>query len=172
MASENLVPQELYSVGDHVLVGGCKKGVIGYIGETQFAAGVWAGVILDSPVGKNDGSVAGTRYFTCMPLHGVFSKLTKLSRQVTSLSDQSSSEVSVDNRHPRSEIVDGGSVSEDLLDNAALEYKLGSILPNSASESVSHENDAVVISSLKDTSSTAESLLKVSSNEKVGVTES
>lgn len=61
-------------------VGGSKPGVISFIGETKFAAGEWAGVILDSPQGKNDGSVSGVRYFTCEPLRGVFSKPAKLTR--------------------------------------------------------------------------------------------
>ena len=62
-------------------VAGTKPGVIAYIGETQFAPGEWAGVILDTPVGKNDGSVSGMRYFSCEPMRGVFSKLAKLTRQ-------------------------------------------------------------------------------------------
>ena len=61
-------------------VGGSKPGVIAFMGETQFAAGEWAGVILDAFHGKNDGSVAGVRYFTCEPLKGVFAKTAKLTR--------------------------------------------------------------------------------------------
>ena len=49
--------------GDQVLVSGTKPGRILFLGETQFAPGQWAGVVLDEPVGKNDGSVAGVRYF-------------------------------------------------------------------------------------------------------------
>lgn len=50
------------------------------MGETKFATGEWAGVILDAFHGKNDGSVAGVRYFTCEPLKGVFAKPAKLTR--------------------------------------------------------------------------------------------
>lgn len=39
------------------------RGVIAYIGKTNFAAGKWIGVILDEPKGKNDGSVQGVEYF-------------------------------------------------------------------------------------------------------------
>lgn len=44
-----------------VLVSGSKLGVLRYIGETDFAKGIWAGVELSDPLGKNDGAVAGKR---------------------------------------------------------------------------------------------------------------
>lgn len=62
-------------------MGGTKPGRIQYIGDTQFAPGEWAGVVLDEVIGKNDGSVAGVRYFQCEPKRGVFSRLTKLTRE-------------------------------------------------------------------------------------------
>ncbi|KAK3740835.1 hypothetical protein RRG08_042819 [Elysia crispata] len=67
-------------VGDRVLVSGSKPGVLRYIGETDFAKGVWAGVELDEPYGKNDGAVAGKRYFDCKPMHGLFAPVHKISR--------------------------------------------------------------------------------------------
>ncbi|KAJ9598220.1 hypothetical protein L9F63_011103, partial [Diploptera punctata] len=69
-----------FIIGDRIWVGGTKPGQIAYIGETQFAPGEWAGVVLDEAVGKNDGSVAGVRYFQCEPKRGVFSRLTRLTR--------------------------------------------------------------------------------------------
>jgi len=69
-----------FHIGDRVLVGGTKPGVIVFIGETHFSTGEWAGVKLDGPVGKNDGSVAGRRYFTCEVNHGIFARQSKLSR--------------------------------------------------------------------------------------------
>uniref|UniRef100_A0A7N8XH13 CAP-GLY domain containing linker protein 2 n=1 Tax=Mastacembelus armatus TaxID=205130 RepID=A0A7N8XH13_9TELE len=70
-----------YTVGEQVWVNGIKPGVIAYLGETQFAPGQWAGVILNDLVGKNDGSVGGVRYFECQPLQGIFTRPSKLTRQ-------------------------------------------------------------------------------------------
>ncbi|XP_044734163.1 restin homolog isoform X2 [Chrysoperla carnea] len=69
-----------FIIGDRVWVGGTKPGQIAYIGETQFAPGEWAGIVLDEPIGKNDGSVSSVRYFQCEPRKGVFSRLTRLTR--------------------------------------------------------------------------------------------
>lgn len=55
--------------------------MIQFIGETKFAPGEWAGIVLDDLSGKNDGSVGGVRYFQCQPKKGVFSRLTRLTRQ-------------------------------------------------------------------------------------------
>jgi len=51
-----------FVVGDRVRISGCKIGTLRYLGQTDFAKGLWAGVELDGPMGKNDGSVAGKRY--------------------------------------------------------------------------------------------------------------
>uniref|UniRef100_A0A023EST1 Putative cytoskeleton-associated protein n=1 Tax=Aedes albopictus TaxID=7160 RepID=A0A023EST1_AEDAL len=69
-----------FIIGQRVWVGGLRPGHIAYIGETHFAPGDWAGVVLDEPNGKNDGSVSGKRYFQCEPKKGVFSRLTRLTR--------------------------------------------------------------------------------------------
>nr|XP_022340685.1 CAP-Gly domain-containing linker protein 1-like isoform X8 [Crassostrea virginica] len=73
-------PADDFIIGDRVWVSGTKPGHISYIGETKFAAGEWAGVVLDNAEGKNDGSVQGVRYFQCEPKRGVFSRISKLSR--------------------------------------------------------------------------------------------
>ena len=65
-------------VGCSVLVGNTVKGVVRFIGETDFAKGLWIGVELDNACGKNDGSVQGTRYFTCAPNYGVFAPPSKI----------------------------------------------------------------------------------------------
>ncbi|XP_069190100.1 kinesin-like protein KIF13A isoform X5 [Procambarus clarkii] len=54
------------------------SGVIAYIGHTEFALGTWIGVELDVPMGKNDGSVNGVRYFASRPKCGMFVKPEKL----------------------------------------------------------------------------------------------
>ncbi|XP_038615404.1 CAP-Gly domain-containing linker protein 2 isoform X2 [Tachyglossus aculeatus] len=69
------------AVGERVWVNGVKAGVVRYLGETQFAPGQWAGVVLDDAVGKNDGAVGGVRYFECPPLQGIFTRPSKLARQ-------------------------------------------------------------------------------------------
>lgn len=83
-ASDNSVilteDTDSFIVGDKVWVGGTKPGRIAFIGETHFATGDWAGIVLDEPIGKNDGSIGGTRYFQCEAKKGVFSKLGRLSR--------------------------------------------------------------------------------------------
>lgn len=41
-----------FIIGERVWVGGTKPGQIAYIGETQFAPGEWAGIVLDEPIGE------------------------------------------------------------------------------------------------------------------------
>ncbi|XP_076363143.1 uncharacterized protein LOC143253328 isoform X4 [Tachypleus tridentatus] len=70
---------EDFTIGDKIWINGNKSGYIQYLGETQFAPGQWAGVVLDEPLGKNDGSVGSIRYFQCEPNRGVFVRPYKLS---------------------------------------------------------------------------------------------
>lgn len=45
-----------------------------FVGATEFAAGDWIGVELDSTEGKNNGTVNGVRYFDGREGHGLFVK--------------------------------------------------------------------------------------------------
>lgn len=49
-------------------------GEVAFIGSVHWANGLWVGVKFSSALGKNDGSVKGTRYFSCEPNHGSFVK--------------------------------------------------------------------------------------------------
>lgn len=74
------VPTDHFQIGDRVLVSGTKLGIIVFIGDVHFSAGEMAGVVLDTPTGKNDGKVGGHRYFMCEPMRGVFCPLGKLTK--------------------------------------------------------------------------------------------
>merc|ERR1712032_944104 len=49
-------------------------GIVRFNGTTDFHAGIWIGVELDVPKGKNDGSVAGKQYFKCEDKYGLFTQ--------------------------------------------------------------------------------------------------
>lgn len=68
-------------VGMQVWVDGRLHGRIAYIGTVHFAKGDMAGVHLEQPYGKNNGSVGGVLYFQCEPKHGVFARLHRLTRE-------------------------------------------------------------------------------------------
>lgn len=52
--------------------GQMKRGTVRYVGKPDFQPGWWIGIQYDEPVGKNDGSVKGTRYFECAMKYGGF----------------------------------------------------------------------------------------------------
>jgi hypothetical protein len=71
-------PVKPLAVGDRVLTEFGDEGHVRFIGETAFRPGVWVGVALLRPKGKNDGTVQGVRYFECPPDHGLFARAQKL----------------------------------------------------------------------------------------------
>ncbi|XP_068174218.1 kinesin-like protein KIF13B [Antennarius striatus] len=77
--SHDIVLPDWLTEGANVTVGSNKAGTVRYVGMTQFAEGVWVGVELDTPVGKNDGSVGGHRYFNCKAGYGVLVRPGRLS---------------------------------------------------------------------------------------------
>ncbi len=57
-----------------------QHGTIRFGGSTEFHQGQWAGVELDSDIGKNDGSYGGIRYFSCKPKYGLFVPMHRVSK--------------------------------------------------------------------------------------------
>lgn len=68
------------SVGDRCLVfPGDRKATVRYVGKIpQLTPGWWVGVEFDEPVGKNDGTAKGARYFECQPKYGGFAQPNKI----------------------------------------------------------------------------------------------
>ncbi|XP_054332618.1 CAP-Gly domain-containing linker protein 4 isoform X3 [Pongo pygmaeus] len=67
-------------LGDRVVIAGQKVGTLRFCGTTEFASGQWAGIELDEPEGKNNGSVGKVQYFKCAPKYGIFAPLSKISK--------------------------------------------------------------------------------------------
>jgi len=49
-----------------------RSGILKYIGPVEFQTGIWCGIHLDTPTGKNNGTVQEKSYFDCPDNHGVF----------------------------------------------------------------------------------------------------
>ena len=51
---------------------GGKRGEVKFVGKAGkgLPLGYWIGVQYDEPVGKNDGTVKGVKYFECLPGYG------------------------------------------------------------------------------------------------------
>ncbi|VDO62160.1 unnamed protein product [Schistosoma curassoni] len=57
-------------------------GKLRYCGSVSFGSGIWVGVELDEPVGRNNGSVAGIQYFSCPNQHGIFAPIGRVYKTV------------------------------------------------------------------------------------------
>ncbi|XP_059468998.1 dynactin subunit 1 isoform X2 [Neocloeon triangulifer] len=73
MSNQNL------KVGQRVeITGKGLKGNVAFIGTTSFAPGKWVGVVLDTPGGKNNGTLQNKQYFQCEENHGMFVRHSQL----------------------------------------------------------------------------------------------
>ncbi|XP_041067272.1 kinesin-like protein KIF13B isoform X1 [Carcharodon carcharias] len=84
----DIVPEWLKE-GEYVSVGTNKTGTVRYIGPTEFADGIWIGIELSVPAGKNDGSVGGKQYFRCNPGYGVLVRLNRVAKATSSVKRRS-----------------------------------------------------------------------------------
>lgn len=52
-----------------------------HFGDVDFAPGLWVGLELDEPVGKNNGTVKDKEYFKCPDRHGIFTLQSRVQLQ-------------------------------------------------------------------------------------------
>ncbi|XP_075716983.1 kinesin-like protein KIF13B isoform X2 [Rhinoderma darwinii] len=81
-SEESQEVSEWLKEGEYVTVGTNKNGIVRYVGPTDFQEGMWVGVELDLPAGKNDGSVGGKHYFRCNPGYGVLVRPNRVKKAV------------------------------------------------------------------------------------------
>eukprot|EP00039_Didymoeca_costata_P031021 m.32736 g.32736 ORF g.32736 m.32736 type:complete len:493 (+) comp8445_c0_seq2:606-2084(+) len=80
------VPHDAFGVGSKVFLNG-NMCTVKYVGPIEVAKGTFIGVHLDTPTGKNDGSLNGKRYFNTQPNHGLFVDPKKCSWRGIKVSD-------------------------------------------------------------------------------------
>ncbi|OLY78131.1 Dynactin subunit 1 [Smittium mucronatum] len=95
-----------------------KRGVVKFVGTTHFSPATWVGVELKDPLGKNDGSVEGKRYFEAKPNHGLFIRPSQLKIEISPETPISSSSYGIPPKKLR--------VSSVASENSALNTKLDS----------------------------------------------
>ncbi|KAF2847726.1 hypothetical protein T440DRAFT_186579 [Plenodomus tracheiphilus IPT5] len=65
-----------FKIGQTVETSAGQRGLVRYVGPLHFAEGIYIGIELSTPDGKNNGSVRGQEYFSCANDHGLFIKST------------------------------------------------------------------------------------------------
>lgn len=73
--SDPTAPLEL---GCRVSYGLGKRGMVRFVGPTDFADGEWVGLELERAEGRNSGEINGRVYFSCAPSHGLFVKRSQI----------------------------------------------------------------------------------------------
>ncbi|KAJ5071315.1 ras guanine nucleotide exchange factor a [Anaeramoeba ignava] len=105
-----------YVIGQEVEIQN-QKGIIKFIGNTEFAPGLWVGIELDSSTGRNDGTINGVKYFDCKPSHGIFVRESFLSIQNQNLKFNFDDEM-------KKKVEVHGLLLETLHKNSALNQKI------------------------------------------------
>ncbi|KAG0725285.1 CAP-Gly domain-containing linker protein 3 [Chionoecetes opilio] len=83
-----LTPMQLmsyYLVYSAVMVGheylrGRIRCNVSFVGTTEFSTGLWAGVELETPTGRHNGTVKGVMYFRCAKNYGIFVPMNRLTK--------------------------------------------------------------------------------------------
>ncbi|OTF78851.1 hypothetical protein BLA29_003141 [Euroglyphus maynei] len=88
-SSRSSINSEDVFVGSKVYLTDKKTGIVRFMGPTKFAPGIWYGIELTRPIGKNDGSVQGVRYFTCKQRFGIFVSFARIARVMSTNSKNS-----------------------------------------------------------------------------------
>lgn len=147
-------------LGDRVVIAGQKVGTLRFCGTTEFASGQWAGIELDEPEGKNNGSVGRVQYFKCAPKYGIFAPLSKISKVKEGKKNTTHTPSTRAAPHVRSQKVDVAHITSKVNSvlmpskkETASESTLS--LPPSAELKTVAENDAPQPGSISSSSSTS-----------------
>ncbi|XP_053135391.1 CAP-Gly domain-containing linker protein 1 isoform X11 [Hemicordylus capensis] len=154
-----------FRIGERVWVNGNKPGFIQFLGETQFAPGQWAGIVLDEPIGKNDGSVAGLRYFQCEPLRGIFTRPSKLTRKVVAEDEANGTQASCASRATSPTSVSAASL---VSSPSAAAHLPPTGIPHKTSPAAAKEHPVSQVSNLSKTASESISNLSEAGSVKKG----
>ncbi|XP_038176045.1 CAP-Gly domain-containing linker protein 4 [Arvicola amphibius] len=147
-------------LGDRVVIAGQKVGTLRFCGTTEFASGQWAGVELDEPEGKNNGSVGRVQYFKCAPKYGIFAPLSKISKVKEGKKNTTQTPSTRAAPHVRSQKVDVAHVTSKVNSGLMPSKKENvsestlSVPPSEELETVA-ENDAPQPGSISSSSSTS-----------------